>query len=89
MPEVRFTATIGEDQMIRPPSGVQLPGGEVEVIIRPIPADPVVPDQNLDDLAGTRAWLLAVAAEAEATASSLPADMAINHDHYAHGKPLP
>jgi hypothetical protein len=40
-------------------------------------------------MASTRAWLLATAREAEADpdAHSLPADLAEQHDHYAHGKP--
>ncbi len=46
-------------------------------------------DVVADPLAATRAWLLAVAAEAEANAPPLPSDLAENHDHYAHGKPLP
>jgi hypothetical protein len=42
-----------------------------------------------DPMASTRAWLLATAREAEADpdAHSLPADLAEQHDHYAHGKP--
>ena len=87
MPEIRFVATIGEDQTIHPPSGVLIPGGEVEVVVRPVAADR--PLTGFDEMSATRAWLLGLAAEAEATASPLPADMAINHDHYAHGKPLP
>jgi hypothetical protein len=41
----------------------------------------------LGDLTGTRAWLLDVAAEAQRDPTPLPADLAANHDHYAHGKP--
>jgi len=92
MQEVRFFATIGEDQMIRPPSGVSIPGGEVEVVIRPIvTAQPVVGTEvdEEDSIASLRNMLLAIAAGAERIAPPLPSDMARNHDHYAHGKPLP
>lgn len=42
-----------------------------------------------DHMATTRAWLLALAREAEADpeVQNLPADLAEQHDHYAHGKP--
>jgi hypothetical protein len=40
-----------------------------------------------DPFAPTRAWLLALAEEAERLAPELPPDMAEHHDHYAHGKP--
>jgi hypothetical protein len=42
-----------------------------------------------DRMAPTRAWLLAMARDAEEDPESLtlPADLAQNHDHYAHGKP--
>jgi len=43
--EVRFFATIGDDQMIRPPAGLLVPSGESEVIIRSIaPSAPPVSD---------------------------------------------
>ena len=87
MNEVRFFATIGEDQMIRPPTGLLVPGGEVEVVIRPVvPVAP--PMSDFDSMAETRAYLLAFAAEAEAIDDPLPADLAENHDFYAHGKRL-
>ena len=84
MEEVRFFATIGEDQMNRPPTGVQIPGGEVEVVIRPVVADEPVSD--IDSMAEMRAFLLAFAAEAEAIDAPLPSDLAENHDFYGHGK---
>lgn len=84
---IRFTTTIGADQTIRPPQGVSLPGGEFEVTIRPVVAEPAA--EVPDAMAETRAWLLSMAAEAEQIAPPLPSDMAANHDHYAHGKPLP
>jgi hypothetical protein len=81
MEEVRFLVVVGDDQVIRPPAGVTIPGGEVEVTVRAVPGP--------DPLASTRAWLLELAEEAEAIAPPLPVDLAANHDHYAHGKPRP
>ena len=40
-----------------------------------------------DPLAGTRAFLMAAARDAESNAPPLPSDLAENHDVYAHGKP--
>jgi len=85
MDTVQFHATVGPEQVIRPPAGVSLPEGELEVTVRPVvPPVPPAPDP----LAPTRDWLLKLAAEAEQDAPNLPADMAERHDHYAHGKPL-
>lgn len=83
---VRFEATIGADQMIRPPTGVVLPEGTVEVTVRALAEQP---EKHADPLAETRQWLLALALEAERAAPNLPSDMAERHDFYAHGKPLP
>lgn len=47
------------------------------------------PAAGPDPASGTRAWMLAMAREAEAHAPPLPSDLAGNHDHYAHGKPNP
>ena len=87
MEEVRFHAVVGEDQVIRPPIGILLPGGEVEVTVRTTVVSP--PSSEDEDIASLRALLLDLAAEAERIAPPLPSDMAMNHDHYAHGKPLP
>jgi|GEM_PF-1622774 len=82
---IQFQAVVGAEQVIRPPEGVTLPEGAVEVTVRPVPeagtADPSA-------LAGTRGWLLDLAAEAERSADVMPADLAEHHDHYAHGTPL-
>lgn len=88
MQEVRFFATIGEDQMIRPPSGILIPDGEVEVevVVRPVVVEG---DHEEGSIASMREMLLEMAAIAERIAPPLPSDMAQNHDHYAHGKPLP
>jgi hypothetical protein len=86
MKTIQFNAVIDQEQVIRPPSGVKLPEGEIEVTVRP--RQPV-PPVGADPLASTRDWLLALAADAEQAAPELPTDMAEHHDHYAHGKPLP
>jgi hypothetical protein len=87
MNEVRFNAVVGADQVIRPPAGVLIPGGDVEVTVRPTIVAP--PSSEEEDIASLRALLLDLAAEAERIAPPLPSDMAENHDYYAHGKPLP
>jgi hypothetical protein len=86
MGEVRFLGTVGHDQVIRLPAGISLPEGEVEVTVRVAEDHPA---SGSDAMATTRAWLLAMADEAEALAPDLPADLAEHHDHYAHGKPRP
>lgn len=83
---IRFTTVVGQDQVIRPPSGITLPQGEIEVTVHPYRS---MPPSAGDPLAATRAWLLDFAAEAQRAAPELPADLAVHHDHYAHGKPLP
>ena len=82
MQTIQFNAVVDDDQVIRPPQGVRLPSGEIQVTVRPIAPTP--PPAG-DALAPTRAWLLVLAAEAEQQGP----DMAEHHDHYAHGKPLP
>jgi hypothetical protein len=83
MNTIQFHAVVGPDQVIRPPTGVALPEGEIEVLVR------VRTPQAPDSLAATRSWLLALAEDAERAQPNLPSDMAANHDHYAHGKPRP
>ena len=85
MQTIRFSTTVDKDQVIRPPAGVTLPHGPIEVTVQSL-AQAQAPEP--DGLARTRAWLLALAAEAEREAPNLPSDMAEHHDHYAHGKPL-
>ena len=90
MEEVRFHTVVGDDRIIHLPEGIDLPQGMIEVTVRPgelaTPHEP-----SADPLASTRAWMLALAAEAEATLSALnlPADLAEHHNHYAHGTPRP
>jgi hypothetical protein len=86
METIQFSAVVDQEQVIRPPSGIRLPQGEIEVTVRPRTA---VPAPSPDALAPTRDWLLALAADAERAKPDLPADLALHHDHYAHGKPRP
>ena len=86
MEAIRFQTVVDQVQVIRPPAGIALPQGAIEVTVRHI--EPPTPPEA-DPLAPTRHWLLALAAEAEQAAPDLPSDMAEYHDHYAHGKPLP
>ena len=85
MDTIQFQAVVGAEQVIRPPAGVHLPRGTLEVTVRVASAE----QDAADPLAPTRDWLLAVAADAERAGPDLPADLAEHHDHYAHGKPLP
>jgi hypothetical protein len=84
MEPIQFHAVVNDDQVIRPPAGVQLPQGEVEVLVRLVESP-----GDTQRLTSTRNWLLALATEAEQAKPDLPADLAQRHDHYAHGKPLP
>ena len=79
MSAIQFTTVVGPDRVIRPPVGVTLPEGEVHVAVQ----------SKAAALDLTYAWLLELAAEAEAdpACQNLPSDMAENHDHYAHGAP--
>ena len=80
MDAIRFHATIGTDGVIRPPSDVQLAPGEVEVVVVPS----VSPEQRQDE-PHLFDELLQLADELENPAA--PADLAENHDYYAHGAP--
>jgi hypothetical protein len=85
MDAIQFNAVVTSEQVIRPPAGICLPEGEIEVTVRPSAATPSTPAST----ASPRDWLLAFAAEAEEASPHLPSDLAENHDHYAHGKPRP
>jgi len=85
MRPIQFQAVVGSEQVIRPPEGIVLPEGAIEVTVRPV-GEPAAADPSA--LAATRGWLLDLAAEAERSAEVLPADLAEHHDHYAHGTPL-
>ncbi len=86
METIQFKTTIAKEQVIRPPEGVVLPKGNIEVTIRPLSPSETA---DTDPLSETRGWLLALAEEAEREGPDLPGDLAEHHDHYAHGKPLP
>ena len=94
MDVIRFVATVSENQVIQPLGNVRLPEGmvDVTVVVRPI-LSAVLPaadaPEPADSVASLGAMLLELAAEAERIAPPLPTDMAMNHDHDAHGKPLP
>lgn len=85
METIQFNTFVNEEQVIRPPAGVVLPQGAIEVTVRTLSQSQT---SDADALEETRRWLLALAAEAEQAAPDLPSDMAEHHDHYAHGKPL-
>lgn len=82
MNAVRFHTVIGADQIIRPPEGVCLTPGEVEVIVLQPPVTSRPESETLRDMVNR----LARAAE-EAAPHDLPSDLAANHDHYLHGAP--
>lgn len=84
MGSVQFTTIIGPDGVIRPPAGMELPAGTVEVTVRQGSFE-----TSGDNSTPTHDWLIALAREVEQAAPNLPADMAERHDHYAHGKPKP
>jgi hypothetical protein len=83
MSAIRFTTIVGADGIIRPPAGVKLPEGEVEVAVQ----SPAIVPSSTNHPDSTCGWLLDLAAEAERDGTRLPADIAEHHDHYAHGKP--
>ena len=41
MDTIEFHAVVGQDQVIRPPAGVELPRGEVEVTVRARPSEAI------------------------------------------------
>jgi hypothetical protein len=84
MQTIEFNAVIGDDGVIRPPRGTVLPHGAVQVVVRTQQPGPV---QNGNDL--TFGWLIPLAQAAEERELELPMDLAMQHDHYAHGKPKP
>lgn len=82
MNAVRFITSIGDDRTIRLPEGICLKPGQAEIIV--LQQDEAIEKdgQSLQPLIEE----LAHAAE-ELGISGLPADLAENHDHYAHGAP--
>lgn len=74
---VEFVTQVGEDGVIRVPEGMKSPQGQIEVQIKAFsPEDRI----DLD-------WLVCLAEQAEVDDADLPADLALNHDHYICGTP--
>jgi hypothetical protein len=80
MKTIRFNTIIGEDHVIHPPPSVELDAGAAEVIV----VQDVKPAQPTATPRRPLRERLAAAA-AELGISHLPADLAENHDQYAHG----
>lgn len=93
MKAVRFHTVVGEDQVIRIPTGSPVPAGEIEVIVLQ-PEDKIAgkeaeangPRQQTTTTAWPLVQRLARIAE-ELGVHDLPTDLSANHDHYAHGAP--
>jgi hypothetical protein len=85
MSTIHFQTVVGPEQVIRPPSGVSLPEGLIEVVVTAVQET----QSRADPPMALRDWLLALAAESERLAPSLPPDLAERHDRNAHRKPLP
>jgi hypothetical protein len=85
MPQT-YTGEIRDGLVIFEGTPPPLPSGtRVRMQIEPIAAEgTATPDEEV--IAGTRELLLRWAKVAEATAPPMPDDMALEHDHYAHGK---
>ncbi len=54
MNAIQFNAVVGPDQVIRPPAGVALPEGEIEVVVRPRPTPIVNLETRLQALCARR-----------------------------------
>lgn len=80
---IQFQATIGDDGVIRLPSGVSVPPGEAEVTI--VPKSPRVTENPR--LRALIEQLATAAADLDIPVDDLPSDMARQHDHYLHGLP--
>ena len=88
MNEIRFTTIIGEDQVIRPPRDVKLPKGKAEIIVTQATSQSETQDGNLPRSSWPLVEHLAqLANELGIDPIEFPADLAQNHDYYAHGAP--
>ena len=88
MHEIRFTTVIGEDQVIRPPQNVKLPKGEAEVVVTQAANQSESSAEKLPRSSWPLvAHLAQLANELGIHPLELPADLAENHDYYAHGAP--
>ena len=85
---LRFSTVIGGDQVIRPPEGVRLTPGKAEIIVVQTPDHPTrsFEDGSFVPRVPEVARDLACFAR-EQDVGDLPADFALNHDHYLHGAP--
>jgi len=82
---LRFSTVIGGDQVIRPPEGVRLTPGKAEIVVIQT-ADPVAGSvEDCPKVPEIAADLAGFAREQDLR--DLPADFALNHDHYLHGAP--
>jgi hypothetical protein len=87
MSTVRFTAEIGQDQTIHPPTGIRLtPGKAVVVVVQSEPAEQSPEDAIFPPGVPQIAKNLVTFAHSQ-DAPPLPPDFALNHDHYLHGAP--
>jgi len=81
MQTVTFMAVLGEDRVIRLPPEVMVPPGEVQVTV-------TQPAQRSNEEPSPRALIQRLAGLAQKLGiDDIPADMAENHDYYAHGAP--
>lgn len=82
MTTVQFQAQLEADGTIRLPAGVNIAPGPVKVVISTVPATkPADPGQSTEPAAST------LFADLAKLAIDGPADLAENHDFYAHGAP--
>ena len=88
MSTIRFSTVIGEDQTIRPPQGVRLTPGKAEIIVVQAPdrtsgsSEDKAPAPRVPEVASDLARFAR-----QQDFHDLPADFALNHDHYLHGAP--
>jgi len=82
---LRFSTVIGGDQIIRPPEGVRLTPGKAEIVVVQTPDPAAGSDEDNPRVPGVAADLARFAREQDV--GDLPADLALNHDHYLHGAP--
>jgi hypothetical protein len=93
MKAVRFHTLVGEDQVIRIPSGLFVPAGEVEVIVLQPETNgtnaPVGTREGSDEQPVSEEHLfdLLIRDAKELGTDDLPEDLSENHDHYIHGTP--
>lgn len=83
---ITFTATVGQDGIIRLPEGIRPPPGEVRVTLTALAmetAESQKPERTAMDVVRG----LAEFASKHHVPGSLPTDLAENHDHYLHGLP--